>query len=203
MNEIIIATKNKGKAKEFEQLFGPKGIQVRTLLDFPTLEDVEETGTTFAENAALKAETISRAIGKMVIADDSGLVVDALGGKPGVFSARYAGETKSDDANIDKVIQELATIPNQERTARFCCALAVATPNRKTQTFFGTCEGVILDERRGTNGFGYDPIFFVREKKKSMAELSSEEKNLISHRASAIKELEKYLEEFLKEGTSE
>ena len=203
MNEIIIATKNKGKAKEFEQLFGPKGIQVRTLLDFPALDDVEETGATFAENAALKAETISREIGKMVIADDSGLVVDALGGSPGIFSARYAGEAKSDDANIDKVLEELADIPVEERTARFCCALAVAIPNRKTETFFGTCEGVILRERRGTNGFGYDPIFFVKEKKKSMAELSSEEKNLISHRANAIKELEKYFEGFLEEGTSE
>jgi XTP/dITP diphosphohydrolase len=203
LNEIIIATKNKGKAREFEQLFGPKGIQVRTLLDFPELDDVEETGKTFAENAALKAETISRVIGKMVIADDSGLMVDALGGKPGVFSARYAGEAKSDEANIDKVLQELASIPNEERLARFCCALAVATPNRKTLTVFGTCEGEILRERRGTNGFGYDPIFFVKEKMKSMAELSPEEKNLISHRANAIKELEKQLEEFLEEGTSE
>jgi XTP/dITP diphosphohydrolase len=203
LKEIIIATKNKGKAKEFEQLFGSKGFQVRTLLDFPTLNDVEETGKTFVENAALKAETISRTIGKMVIADDSGLMVDALGGKPGVFSARYAGEAKSDDANIDKVLAELAATPNEERSARFCCALAVAFPNRKTLTVFGTCEGEILRERRGTNGFGYDPIFFVKEKNKSMAELFAEEKNLISHRANAIKELEKHLEGFLEEGIGE
>ena len=200
MKEIIIATKNKGKAKEFEQLFGPKGFQVRTLLDFPDLEDVEETGSTFAENAVLKAETISREIGKMVIADDSGLVVDALGGSPGVFSARYAGEAKSDDANIDKVLQELAGIPDGDRTARFCCALAIAIPNKKTETVMGTCEGVILRERKGTYGFGYDPIFFVEEKSKSMAELTPSEKNLISHRAKAIRVLEKHLVGFLEEG---
>lgn len=195
---MIIATKNKGKAKEFEQLFGPRGYQVRTLLDFPDLEDVEETGTTFSENASIKAETISRELGKIVIADDSGLVVDALGGRPGIFSARYAGEEKNDDANIDKVILELVDVPDHERTARFYCALAVAIPGRKSETVFGTCEGIILQERRGTNGFGYDPIFFVEEKNKSMAELTAEEKNQISHRANALRELEVKLDDLLK-----
>lgn len=189
LKEIIIATKNKGKAKEFEQLFSSKGYQVLTLLDFSDLDDVEETGTTFVENAVLKAETISRELGKMVIADDSGLVVDALDGKPGIFSARYAGEEKSDEANINKVLLELADVPDSKRTARFYCALAVAIPGRETETVFGTCEGTILRERRGTNGFGYDPIFFVSEKKRAMAELSAEEKNQISHRANALRAL--------------
>jgi XTP/dITP diphosphohydrolase len=195
METVIIATKNKGKAKEFEKLFLPHGLMVKTLIDYPELEDVEETGTTFEENAVLKAETISRALGVRVISDDSGLEVGALEGRPGVYSARYAGTEKNDEANIDKVLEELQDVPDSERTARFCCALAMAEPGKETLTVFGTCEGHILRERRGTNGFGYDPIFFVDSLGKAMAELPSEEKNKISHRAVAIKELEKVLKE--------
>lgn len=190
LKEIIIATKNKGKAKEFEQMFSTKGYKVLTLLDFPELQDVEETGTTFEENAILKAEAIATKLAKTVIADDSGLVVDALDGKPGIFSARYSGEEKNDDANIDKVLAELESVPDSERTARFYCALAIANPNQEPVTVFGTCEGMILQERRGANGFGYDPIFFSLEKNKSMAELSASEKNLISHRAKALRKLD-------------
>jgi XTP/dITP diphosphohydrolase len=190
MKEIIVATKNKGKTKEFQEMFAKRGYSVLTLLDFPEIEDVEETGTTFEENAILKAETISKVLGKIVIADDSGLVVDALDGKPGVFSARYAGEAKNDDANIDKVLQELSEVPEEERTARFYCALAIAIPGKQAVTVSGTCQGKILHERRGTNGFGYDPIFFSLEENRSMAELSSDEKNRISHRGKAIKKLD-------------
>ncbi|AGK55125.1 XTP/dITP diphosphatase [Bacillus sp. 1NLA3E] len=197
MNEIIIATQNKGKAKEFEQMFAPRGYKVLTLLDFPELKDVEETGATFEENAILKAEAISQALGKMAIADDSGLVVDALAGKPGIYSARYAGEEKNDEANIDKVLKELIEIPDQKRTAHFYCALAVAIPGQEAFTFFGTCEGKILHERKGTNGFGYDPIFFSLEENRSMAELSAEEKNRISHRANALKKLDEQIDFFL------
>lgn len=193
MNAVIIATKNIGKAKEFEKLFLPMGLTVKTLLDFPELEDVEETGKTFEENAVLKAETISNVLGVRVIADDSGLEVDALDGRPGVYSARYAGNEKNDEANIDKVLEELHDVPETERTARFCCALAMAEPGKETLTVFGTCEGRILHERRGSNGFGYDPVFFVEEEGKAMAELSSEKKNKISHRAMAIKQLEQSL----------
>jgi XTP/dITP diphosphohydrolase len=195
MDTVIIATKNKGKAKEFEKLFLPKGLAVRTLLDYPELEDVEETGTTFEENAVLKAETIANVLGVRVIADDSGLEVDALEGRPGVYSARYAGSEKNDEANIDKVLEELQNVPENERTARFCCALAMAEPGKETLTVFGTCEGRILRERRGSNGFGYDPIFFVEAEGKAMAELPSEAKNKISHRANAIRKLEVVLEE--------
>lgn len=190
MKEIIIATKNKGKTKEFQQMFAKRGYQVLTLLDFPQLEDVEETGTTFEENAILKAETISKQLGKIVIADDSGLVVDALDGRPGVYSARYAGEAKNDEANNDKVLSELADVPDEKRTARFYCALAIAVPGQATKTVNGSVEGRIMDERRGTNGFGYDPIFFSVEENRGMAELTSEEKNRISHRGKALKKLD-------------
>ncbi|MBY0099082.1 XTP/dITP diphosphatase [Mesobacillus maritimus] len=193
MEEVIIATKNSGKAKEFERIFHEKGMIVKTLLDFPEIEDVEETGTTFEENAKIKSETIANLLGKMVIADDSGLEVDALEGRPGVYSARYAGPQKNDEENIDKVLEELHGVPKNERTARFRCVLSVSQPGKKTVTFAGACEGLILTERKGTNGFGYDPIFFIEAKGKAMAELAPEEKNKISHRAMAIKKLEQNL----------
>jgi XTP/dITP diphosphohydrolase len=186
MKEIVVATKNKGKAKEFEKIFSKHGFQVKTLLDYPEMDEVEETGVTFEENAVLKAEAVSKQLNRPVISDDSGLIVDALEGRPGIYSARYAGPEKSDEANIDKVLSELANTPADKRTARFYCALAVAIPGQTTYTVFGTCEGEILKERRGTNGFGYDPIFYVFEKKLAMAELSSDEKNSISHRAKAL-----------------
>lgn len=189
MREIIIATKNAGKVKDFETLFSPKGFQVKSLLDFPEMEDVEETGVTFAENATLKAEAISSALNKPVIADDSGLAIDALNGEPGVYSARYAGENKDDNANIEKVLQKLNDVPFEKRTARFHCALAIAVPGKRTEIVEGTCEGHILEEKRGENGFGYDPIFFVEKWRCSMAELSKEQKNQISHRANALKKL--------------
>ncbi|MEH7357638.1 XTP/dITP diphosphatase [Priestia aryabhattai] len=189
MREIIIATKNAGKVKDFETLFSPKGFKVTSLLDFPEIEDVEETGVTFAENATLKAETISSALNKPVIADDSGLAIDALNGEPGVYSARYAGENKDDNANIEKVLQKLHDVPFEKRTARFHCTLAIAVPGKRTEFVEGTCEGRILEEKRGENGFGYDPIFFVEKWNCSMAELSKEQKNQISHRANALEKL--------------
>jgi XTP/dITP diphosphohydrolase len=197
MKEVIIATKNPGKAKEFEKIFASRGVAVRTLLDFPELPEVEETGSTFEENAVLKAETISKALNKMVIGDDSGLIVDALGGKPGIYSARYAGEPKNDQKNIEKVLSELKGVEEESRTARFYCALAVAISGQETYTVSGTCEGRILEEPRGSNGFGYDPIFYVPEKGVSMAELSSNEKNQISHRANALKKLDSELDSIL------
>jgi XTP/dITP diphosphohydrolase len=202
MNEVIIATKNRGKAREFEDIFRSRGYEIRTLLDYPEIADIDETGNTFEENAILKAEAVSATLNKLVISDDSGLVIDSLDGRPGIFSARYAGEQKNDEANIDKVLEEMSDIPQSERTARFYCALALAAPEQKTLTVSGTCEGKILGERRGTNGFGYDPIFFVSEKGISMAELSSAEKNQISHRANAIQKLDKILDSFLESDPS-
>jgi XTP/dITP diphosphohydrolase len=197
MKEVIIATKNPGKAKEFEHIFSSRGIKVRTLLDFPEIPDVDETGSTFEENAILKADAVAQALGKMVIGDDSGLIVDALEGRPGIYSARYAGEPKNDENNTDKVLSELKGLPEEKRSARFYCALAVAIPGQETRTVSGTCEGRILEERRGSNGFGYDPVFYVPEKGLAMAELSSDEKNKISHRANALKKLDVVLDSIL------
>lgn len=197
MQEVIIATKNAGKAKEFGRMFQTLGYSVKTLIDFPEINDIEETGNTFEENAILKAEAVSKVLSKMVIADDSGLSIDALGGRPGIFSARYAGEAKNDEANILKVLEELKDVPDDERQARFYCALAIASPDFETFTVSGACEGVILHEKRGTNGFGYDPIFYVVDKGKAMAELTPDEKAKISHRAQALQKLESQLPSLL------
>nr|WP_106780230.1 XTP/dITP diphosphatase [Lysinibacillus timonensis] len=197
MEQVVIATKNKGKAKDFEALFNPIGFEVVTMFDVAPDMEIEETGTTFEENAVLKAETLAKTLNKIVIADDSGLTVDALGGEPGVYSARYAGD-HDDEANIMKVLKKLEGVPEEKRTARFVCALAIAGPDIETFTVFGQCEGVILEEKRGSNGFGYDPIFFVPELNRSMAELSPEEKGAISHRGNAIRKLAGELPNLLK-----
>jgi XTP/dITP diphosphohydrolase len=198
MKQVIIATKNKGKAKDFEAIFNPYGIEVLTLHDVAQDMDVEETGSTFAENAILKAEALAERLQTFVIADDSGLEIDALDGAPGVYSARYAGLDKSDEANIEKVLTELAHVDDNKRTARFCCAIALAGPDMETKTAFGTCEGVIAHDRKGTNGFGYDPIFYVPALGKMMAELQPKEKAAISHRGNAIKKIEEELPNLLR-----
>ena len=197
MKQVVIATKNKGKAKDFEALFQPLGFEVVTMFDVAPDMEIEETGTTFEENAVLKAETLAKELKMIVIADDSGLAVDALDGAPGVYSARYAGD-HDDEANIVKVLENLAGVPEEKRTARFMCALAIAGPEMDTTTVFGTCEGVILQEKRGTNGFGYDPVFFIPELGRAMAELTPEEKGAISHRGNAIRKLAQALPTLLK-----
>ncbi|WP_368650759.1 XTP/dITP diphosphatase [Bacillus inaquosorum] len=194
MKEAIIATHNPGKVKEFKEILEPKGYDVKSLAEIGFTEEIEETGHTFEENAILKAEAVAKAVNKMVIADDSGLSIDNLGGRPGVYSARYAGEQRDDQANIDKVLSELKGIEKEQRTARFRCALAVSIPGEETKTVEGHVEGYIADEPRGEYGFGYDPIFIVKDKDKTMAELTSDEKNKISHRADALKKLAKLLE---------
>ncbi|NTU24822.1 XTP/dITP diphosphatase [Bacillus tequilensis] len=194
MKEAIIATHNPGKVKEFKEILEPKGYDVKSLAEIGFTEEIEETGHTFEENAILKAEAVAKAVNKMVIADDSGLSIDNLGGKPGVYSARYAGEQKDDQANMEKVLSELKGIEKEQRTARFRCALAVSIPGAETKTVEGHVEGYIAEEPRGEYGFGYDPIFIVKDKDKTMAELTSDEKNKISHRADALKKLSKLLE---------
>lgn len=191
--KVLIATKNKGKIAEFQALFKKYGMQTLSLLDFPDIEDVEETGETFEENARLKAEEISSLLHVPVLADDSGIMIDALDGRPGVFSARYAGLAKNDQDNNDKVLDELKSIPMESRTARFVCVLAVARPNKETFFVTGSCEGKIALSASGSNGFGYDPIFIPEGYSKTMAEISPEEKNEISHRGRAINELDKQL----------
>lgn len=194
---LLIATRNKGKAKEFEYLFSQNGFQVKTLLDYPEIPDVEETGNTFDENAILKAETIAEHFGTFVLADDSGLMVDALHGQPGIYSARYAGEEKNDAKNNAKLLNELYDISDAKRTAKFHCSLALAKPGKKTLIVTGQVKGRIAGVPQGDNGFGYDPLFFLPELDRTMAQLSKEDKNQISHRAKAINELEKALDSWL------
>ena len=189
--EILIATRNLGKAKEFEAMFHELGYDIKTLLDYPEIPDVEETGTTFEENARLKAETIAKKFNCIVLADDSGLKVDALDGRPGVYSARFAGENKSDAANNAKLLHELYGIEGEKRSGQFHCTLVLAAPNKESLVVVGEVSGLVGTIPRGENGFGYDPLFFVPELNKTMAELSQEEKNQISHRAKAIKLLMK------------
>ncbi|MET4560809.1 XTP/dITP diphosphatase [Lysinibacillus parviboronicapiens] len=197
MTQVVIATKNKGKAKDFEALFEPLGYEVVTMFDVAPDMEIEETGTTFEENAVLKAETLAKALNTIVIADDSGLAVDALNGEPGVYSARYAGD-HDDEANMVKLLANLQGVADEKRTARFCCCIAIAGPNLETTTVFGTCEGVIAHEKRGTNGFGYDPVFFVPSLKRMMAELTAEQKGAISHRGNAIRKLKETLPNLIK-----
>ena len=195
--EILIATRNKGKASEFESLFAAKGFTIKTLLDYPEIPDVEETGVTFAENALLKAETIADKFNMLVLADDSGLKVDYLDGNPGVYSARFAGEMKSDAANNAKLLHELTHVPLEERTAQFHCTLALAAPGKESLVVEGEVDGQILSIPRGNNGFGYDSLFYVVDKNKTMAEMTEEEKNKISHRAKALQQLEKVWDEWI------
>lgn len=186
---ILIATRNAGKAEEFRSLFEDMGYSIQTLLDYPDIPDVEETGTTFEENARLKAETIARKFQLPVLADDSGLKVDALHGQPGVFSARYAGLDKSDAANNAKLLHELTGVSEEERTAQFHCTLVIAAPGKESLVVSGEVAGRILTIPRGTNGFGYDPLFYLPGQGKTMAEFSQAEKNQISHRAVALEKL--------------
>ncbi|MCB5954284.1 ribonuclease PH [Enterococcus sp. CWB-B31] len=194
---IVIATGNPGKAAEFKQLFAAKGYEVKTLLDYPQLPDVEETGETFEENARLKAETIAGILHQPVLADDSGLIVDALGGRPDVYSARFAGEIKSDAANNAKLLHEMTDVPENERTARFHCTLVFAAPEKQSLVVEGEWEGRIGTIPRGENGFGYDPLFYVPEEEKTAAEISPELKNTISHRGKAVKQLKTQWENWL------
>lgn len=190
MKDIVIATGNQGKINDFKHIFPDHNVIGITALlpDF----DVEETGTTFEENATLKAEAASHLLGKTVIADDSGLAVDALDGAPGVYSARYAGPEKDDAANMKLLLKNLQG--ETARTARFVCVIALSEPGQPTQTFRGEVEGVIAEEERGEHGFGYDPVFYLPDRDKTMAELSSAEKAEISHRRKAIDKLTEYLE---------
>ncbi|MFP7169531.1 XTP/dITP diphosphatase [Terribacillus sp. 7520-G] len=194
MDKIIIATKNAGKLKEFKAFFSDYDITAYGLDDLAEqFDDIEETGTTFEENAALKAETIAGHLQVPVLADDSGLEIDALDGRPGVYSARYAGEAKSDQANMDKVLTELQDVPEGERSARFVCVLAVSQPGKETFYARGHVDGSITKVPRGDHGFGYDPVFQPDGYEKTMAELKPEEKNQISHRKQAMLHLEKWL----------
>ncbi len=187
--ELILASKNAHKAKEMQDILGDNVILItQDAAGFGDIEVIED-GETFEENAVKKAVEISNASGKPAIADDSGLCVDALDGNPGVRTARFAGENATDDQNISLLLSKLDGVPKDKRRAKFVCVIALAIPGEEPLTFRGECSGYILTEKRGNNGFGYDPIFFVPEYQKSMAELDGKIKNSISHRFNALTKL--------------
>lgn len=191
--KLILASKNAHKAAEMQAILGDS-IELITQ-DAAGCGDLDviEDGTTFEENAVKKAVTIMQATGKTTIADDSGLTVDALDGRPGIFTARFAGVGATDDDNITKLLNELKNVPEAERTARFVCVIALAIPGEETKTFRGEVEGRILFEKHGENGFGYDPVFYLPQFDASMAEVEAEVKNSVSHRFNALKLLKEYL----------
>lgn len=190
--KIIIATHNKHKLAEMSRILSPMGYEVVTDTDLGIeLSDVEENGETFLDNARIKAEAGCKESGLPCIADDSGLCVDALGGAPGVFSARYSGVHGDDDGNNRKLLKELEDVPSEKRTAHFACAICVSFPDGSEVSATGKCEGYIGYEKKGSNGFGYDPLFMVGDR--SLAEMTAEEKDAISHRGNALKELQKIL----------
>ena len=195
MIEILIATGNPGKVREIRQLTADHPWNWRSLEDFPGIPDVVEDADTFAGNACKKALHYAAATGLLTLADDSGLEVDAIGGAPGVHSARYAGQPKSDAANNRKLIANLANIPAPARTARFRCAMALARPGAVLLETSGAVEGQIIDTPRGQNGFGYDPHFLVPHLGKTMAELPSEQKNALSHRGHALRAMLEKMDE--------
>ncbi len=184
---LVIATKNKNKLKEFQELLQGLDIEIKSLDDFGPIPEAIEDGETFDDNAYKKAIHTARILGLPAIADDSGLVVEALDGAPGVFSARYAGEDASDEENVEKLLRELKGKEN--RAAYFQCVLSIAVPSGPALTYEGRCDGVIIDERRGNNGFGYDPVFFFEEYGKTFAELTMAEKGAVSHRGKALAEV--------------
>jgi XTP/dITP diphosphohydrolase len=194
MNELIVATRNAGKLEEIRQVLQGSIGTILSLADFPGLPEIIEDGNTFKENALKKARTLASEVGKPVIADDSGLSVDSLDGRPGIYSARFAGEGASDEENNAKLLREMSGIPIENRVASFHCAIALCFPDGFFRTFEGKLEGIIIDKARGCHGFGYDPLFFIPEYGKTLAELTPEVKNLISHRARALEKLKGYLQ---------
>ncbi len=194
--DLLLATRNPNKTREFRELLG-QPFNVIDLSSFPEIAIPEETGRTFEENAGLKAIAASKKLPNLVIADDSGLEVDALGGAPGVFSARYAGENAGDVSNVDKLLRELRkqNIATEKRSARFRCVIALAQNGKLLGVFEGFVEGKIVDPPRGSGGFGYDPIFEPKGFDQTFAEMTAESKNQISHRGQAITALRKALRE--------
>lgn len=184
--ELIVASRNVGKLKEIRTLLAPLAVVVRSVAEFPDLPEVVEDGLTFAANAEKKARTIARLTGCLTLADDSGLEVVALGGAPGIYSARYAGVDADDAANNRKLLAALATTPPRQRGAAFVCVMALCEPSGECRTFSGSLRGAIIDEPRGAEGFGYDPIFVVAGSQRTLAEIPFDEKNRISHRAQAL-----------------
>lgn len=193
--KITLATKNRGKAVEIREILKDIGAEVLTLDDFPEIVMPPESGETFRANAVEKARFVAEATGALALADDSGLEVEALGGRPGVRSARYAGAGATDRENFTKLLKELEGVPFEKRKARFVCVIAIAGPGVEEAAFEGTLDGYISVEPSGREGFGYDPVFFIPGENKTAAELRPDEKNRISHRARALEKARAWLRE--------
>lgn len=193
MKQLLVATRNRGKIKEIKAILNGLVEEVLCAADLPDLAETVEDGVTFAENALKKAREACQATGLAVLADDSGLVVDGLDGRPGVFSARFAGPDANDEANNSKLLQELAGFSQAKRSAAFVCSMAYVSPEGVEQLFEGRVGGTIIDQPRGNHGFGYDPLFLVNGYQQTMAELPMEEKNRISHRGQALQAFKAFL----------
>ena len=193
MDKLIFATGNMNKLREIKQILAGLDYEILSMKEAGVDIDIVEDGKTFEENALIKARAVCKASGHLALADDSGLEVDALGKEPGIYSARYMGEDTSYDIKNQSIIDRLSGVPDEERTARFVCAMAAVFPDGTEKTFVRTMEGRIGYEIAGENGFGYDPIFFLPEYGKTSAEISPEEKNAISHRGKALRALADYL----------
>lgn len=192
-SRILLATRNEGKIREIKDLGRDLPVEFLSLEDVGPVPDVVEDGVTFEENARKKAGEIARCTGMPTLADDSGLCVDALGGRPGVHSARYVSETVSDQERCAAILEEMADVSDDRRSARFVCVLVLAWPDGQETVFHGQCEGRITRELRGTKGFGYDPIFFHEESGRTFAQMDRDSKNAVSHRGRALRQLGEYL----------
>ncbi len=197
MKELLVATRNKGKVREIADLLSVCGIKVTSLLDHADMPDIVEDGVTFRANAAKKAVVIARHTGLAVMGEDSGLEVDALDGRPGVYSARYSGEDVTDASNNALLLKELAGVPHEKRTARYRSAIALADKDSLIDVVEGSCEGIITTELRGSNGFGYDPLFLIPARQRTFGELDLAVKQTMSHRAMALRAFLKLLENYL------
>lgn len=193
--KVVLATRNQGKIREFQKRFSEIGWEVIPIADIADIPEPEETGTTFRENALQKARYYAEAVNLPVLSDDSGIIADVLGNEPGVYSARYAGVHGNDEANNQKLVEVLRPYRREARRGHYMCVIAVVWPDGREITAEGRCNGIIRDFYKGTGGFGYDPLFYLPEFGKTMAELSMEEKNKISHRGKAVDAMLKKLKE--------
>ena len=193
MKEIVVASTNKGKIREFKEMLEPMGYTVKSLADFPDMPGIEENGTTFEENAVIKAQSVTDRYGIEAISDDSGLSIDAFGGEPGIHSARYLGHDTSYDYKNRVILERMEKESN--RNCHYTCAIAVTRPNEEPVVFCDIVECEIAKEPKGENGFGYDPIVYYAPLQKTMAEMTKDEKNAISHRGKAIRRFEAWMDE--------
>jgi len=195
--QLVLATKNKGKTLEIKSILSDLPIEIKSLLDFPEIPDIKETGKTFEENALIKAKEVAKLTGLPALADDSGLAVDYLNGAPGIYSARYAGKDANDKKNNKKLLDALKGVPLESRGAAFVCVIALCLPKGNCYIKQGKCNGIISFSACGSGGFGYDPIFFLPDYGKTVAELPLDVKNQISHRSQALRKIKSLLKELV------